>query len=105
MIEPRPDRMINKDGYTVRYHAPHPTTPAIRRFLAMIDLIGDCHIFRGSFRFRVDDGRVISPQRYVLEEIGEITVQDRCRIVSTCHTPNCCRPTHMEWRILGRKQE
>ena len=107
----KPDTMINAQGYSVRFHVPHPKTPAIERFKVMIDHVdtgyelGECHVFRGSFRFRTDADRVISPQRFILEETGEITASDRCRIVSLCKTPNCCRLPHLEWRILGKKRD
>jgi hypothetical protein len=46
-------------GQIVRQHAPHPTTPAIDRFVALTDriLVGDDYrvVWRGGDTFRVDD--------------------------------------------------
>src|SRR5262245_43371858 len=67
----RPDYMLNKQGQTVRFHVPHPTTPAVERFIAMTErvLIRDdyCVIWRGGDTFRVDDDLVTTPARFYWE--------------------------------------
>jgi hypothetical protein len=64
----RPDFMENAQGQTVRQHVPHPTTPALERFVALTErvLVGDdyCVVWRGGDTFRVDDDTITTPARF-----------------------------------------
>jgi hypothetical protein len=102
----RPDTMTNSKGMIVRYHCPHPTTPAMERFKEWIRIEdhgyeGECHVFQGSDRFRASEVRTLNPQRFILEECGIITEFDRCRIRTSCKTRKCCRLIHLEVQILA----
>src|SRR5262245_35973748 len=95
----RPDYMINAQGRTVRFHAPHPITPAIERFFALVRKIDvdddECWIVEGD-TFRVDDLIVTTPARFIWQEVtGEKLLRGDV-LYQTCKTPRCCRPAHRE---------
>jgi hypothetical protein len=69
----RPDYMTNAHGQTVRYHAPHPVTPATERFMALVRIVPnaddlDCWQWHGGDTFRVDEQTVTTPQRFIWRE-------------------------------------
>jgi len=91
----RPDFMQNKDGQTVRYHAPHPTTPALERFTALTRRVfngGDpCVVFRGGDTFRVDDDTVTTPARFYWEMTNGEKLGAKETLKRNCKTPRCVK--------------
>jgi hypothetical protein len=91
----RPDFMTNARGQTVRYHAPHPTTPALDRFFALTKRVRvdgeECIVWTGGDTFRVDDDTVTTPARFYWEEMkGEkLNASDVLR--RGCKTPRCVK--------------
>lgn len=96
----RPDFMENAQGQTVRQHAPHPTTPAIDRFIAMTErlLVGDdlCVVWRGGDTFRVDDDTVTTPARFYWEALLGEKLGPHEVLYRACKTPHCVK--HKEIR-------
>ena len=87
--------MTNSQGRTVRYHAPHPTTPARERFDAMTEsvLIGDdcCIVWRGGETFRVDEETVTTPARFYWELMTGEKLKDHEVLRRACNTPRCVK--------------
>lgn len=97
----RPDYMLNAQGQTVRFHAPHPITPAIDRLLGMIrkvEIAGDeCWIVDAE-TFRVDELTVTTPARFLYQETTGEKLRRGESLRQTCKTPRCARPAHREKR-------
>src|SRR5262245_54838418 len=59
--------------HAVRDHAPHPVTPALKRFIALTErgLLDNeyCVIWKGGKTFRVDDFMVTTPARFYGETL------------------------------------
>lgn len=91
----QPDFMLNKQGQTVRFHVPHPTTPAIERFVAMTErrLVGDdyCVIWKGGDTFRVDDETVTTPARFYWEMVQGERLNPADVLYRDCKTPRCVK--------------
>jgi len=91
----RPDFMENKDGQTVRYHVPHPTTPALERFTALTRRVftGDdhCIVFRGGDTFRADDDTVATPARFYWETTKGEKLGPKETLKRNCKTPRCVK--------------
>jgi hypothetical protein len=80
---------------TVRDHAPHPTTPALERFIAMTErvLAGDdtCIVWKGGDKFRVDDFTLASPARFYWEMmLGERLAENEV-LYRAYKTPRCVK--------------
>lgn len=79
----------------IRHHVPHPTTPAIERFVAMTQrvLIGDdyCVIWKGGQTFRVDDGIITTPARFYWETLLGERLRDDEALYRDCKTPRCIK--------------
>jgi hypothetical protein len=97
----KPDYMINGDGRTVRFHVPHPITPAIERLLTMIrkvEIDGDeCWVVEGK-TFRVDEEMVTTPARFMYQEATGEKLRPGDALRQTCKTPRFVRPAHREKR-------
>ena len=92
----RPDYMINKQGETVRYHAPHPMTPGLIRFLrkterVFIDPEDACIVWTGGDTFRVDGATVTTPARYYWEAFTGEKLKPADVLYRTCKTPRCVK--------------
>lgn len=96
----RPDFMTNKRGQTVRFHAPHPTTPAAKRFFALVKverIDGVEHvIWRGGDTFRVDDDTVTTPARFYFETMTGQKLGPGDVLRRGCKIPHCVK--HKEKR-------
>lgn len=96
----RPDFMVNKQGRTVRQHAPHPTTSAHERFVALTERVevGDdtCIVWQGGDTFYVDDGRRTTPARFYWEIMLGERLGAHEALYRTCKTPRCVK--HKEKR-------
>jgi hypothetical protein len=92
---------------TVREHAPHPTTPALERFMALVERaeIDDDHCWRwlGGRTFRADDLTVTTPARFIYQAAMGETLRSDEALYQTCKTPRCVRPAHLEIRKSGHK--
>jgi hypothetical protein len=97
----RPDYMKNDQGQTVRFHVPHPVTPAIDRFFALIRKVeisdDECWVADGD-TFRVDDLTVTTPARFIWQEVMGEKLKRGDALRQICKTPRCCRPAHREKR-------
>src|SRR5262245_39170123 len=91
----RPDFMTNAQGKTVRFHAPHPTKPALDRFMAMTERVrvnGDvCIVWRGGDTFRVDDDTVTTPARFYWEAMKSEKLGENDKLRRACKTPRCVK--------------
>ena len=91
----RPDTMLNEQGVVVRYHVPHPTTPALERFAAMTDriLIDDdyCVVWRGGRTFRVDDETTTTPARFYYQAMTGEKLRDGEPLKRACLTAGCVK--------------
>lgn len=91
----RPDFMLNKHGQTVRQHCPHPTTPAIERFVALTErrLVGDdyCVVWKGGDTFRVDDETVTTPARFYWKIVTGEKLKETEALYRACKTPRCVK--------------
>jgi len=91
----RPDFMTNKHGQTVRYHAPHPTTPALDRFFALTKQVeyGDdvCIVWTGGDTFRVDDDTITTPARFYWEQMKGEKLGEKDKLRRACYTPRCVK--------------
>lgn len=89
----RPDFMQNARGQTVRYHAPHPTTPALDRFFKMTNRVRvdgeECIVWTGGDTFRVDDDTVTTPARFYWEEMKGEKLNANDVLRRGCKTPRC----------------
>src|SRR5262245_61627973 len=85
---------------TVREHAPHQTTPAIDRFVALTErrLVDDeyCVIWKGGETFRVDDFTVTTPARFYWETMLGEKLRDDEKLYRACRTVGCIK--HKEKR-------
>jgi hypothetical protein len=91
----RPDFMTNKHGATVRYHAPHPTTPALDRFFKLTKRVKvdgeECVVWIGGDTFRVDDDTVTTPARFYWEEMKGEKLGENDKLRRGCYTPRCVK--------------
>jgi hypothetical protein len=96
----RPDFMQNAQGMTVRFHAPHPITPAAGRFMEKVRKIEidgeECWRWTGGETFRVDDDTVTTPARFIYQEATGEKLRRGDKLRQTCKTPRCIRPAHRE---------
>lgn len=98
----RPDLMFNRAGETVRYHAPHPITAAIDRFMRKVRMapaaesdLGECWLWQGGDTFRVSLDLVTTPRRYIYEySMGE-ELPESVVLFTFCRVGSCCRPGHL----------
>lgn len=78
-----------------RHHVPHPTTPALERFVALTKrvLVGDdtCVIWLGGDKFRVDDDTLASPARFYWEALLGEKLRDDEALYRACKTPRCVK--------------
>lgn len=107
----RPDLMIGKDSRPVRFHADHPTTPAIDRFMAMIKIghvsareTGECWLWSGGDTFRVSDDQVTTPRRFIYEHSMGEELPDNVILYTFCGIGLCCRPGHLKPIETARKR-
>ena len=92
--------MLNAQSQTVWFHAPHPITPAIERFMALVRSAasanaadGDCWQWIGADTFRVDDLIVTTPERFIYQEAtGEELHPDEA-LFQLCQRPRCAGPS------------
>jgi hypothetical protein len=91
----RPDFMTNKRGQTVRYHAAHPTTPALDRFFKLTRRVRvdgeDCIVWEGGDTFRVDDDTVTTPARFYWEEMKGEPLVEGDKLRRACKTAGCVK--------------
>lgn len=93
----RPDFMTNAHGQTVRAHVPHPTTPAVERFLAMTErrLVGDdyCIVWKGGDTFKVDaEANIVAvPARFYWEMVTGEKLKEGEVLRRACKTPRCIK--------------
>lgn len=92
----KPDLIENKEGRMVRYHAPHPITPALDRFFALTRQVenyeGDpCIVWDGGDTFRVDDDTVTTPARFYWEAMKGEKLGAGEVLRRACKTPRCVK--------------
>lgn len=79
----------------VRQHCPHPTTPALERFLALTErvLVNDeyCVVWRGGDTFRVDDDTITTPARFYWETLLGEKLGPNEALYRGCKTPRCVK--------------
>lgn len=107
----RPETMVNRAGERVRYHAPHPTTAAIDRFMRKVRMapaaegdLGECWLWQGGDTFRVSLDSVTTPRRYIYEySMGE-ELPENVILFTFCNVGSCCRPGHLRPVETARKR-
>lgn len=91
----RPEYMLNKHNQRVRFHAPHPTTPALDRFMAKtlqhFNGTEHCLVFYGGATFRVDDNTVTTPARFYWEATKGEKLAEGETLRRDCKTPRCVK--------------
>jgi hypothetical protein len=96
----RPDFMTNKQGQTVRYHAPHPTTPALDRFFKLTKRVKvdgeECIVWTGGDTFRVDDDTITTPARFYWEAMKGEKLGEKDKLRRGCYTPRCVKHKRLQ---------
>jgi hypothetical protein len=106
----RPDYMVNRQGWTVRYHVPHPTTEAIDRFMRHVKMadtgsdLGECWLWQGGDTFRVTWDAVTTPRRFIYEYSMQEDLPANVYLYTFCKVGSCCRPGHLRPVEVGRKR-
>jgi hypothetical protein len=92
------NNQISKNGWIERRHIPRHTTP-LDRFMALIRKVevgeDECWILDAD-TFRVSDSLITTPTRFIYEQVSGEKLVDTDKLLQTCNTPRCCRPSHHE---------
>jgi len=90
---------INMNGWIARRHTPHPTTPPLDRFMALIRKVevdeDECWVFDAD-TFRVSGDLITTPARFIYEQVTGEKLVEAVELLRTCKTPRCCKPSHRE---------
>jgi hypothetical protein len=90
---------IGMNGRIARRHIPHPTIPPLARFMASIRKVevseDECWIFDAD-TFSVSDDLIMTPVRFIYEQVAGEKLAETGELLRTCKTPRCCRPSHHE---------
>jgi hypothetical protein len=90
---------IGMNGRIARRHIPHPTIPPLARFMASIRKVevseDECWIFDAD-TFSVSDDLIMTPARFIYEQVAGEKLAEMGKLLRTCKTPRCCRPSHHE---------
>jgi hypothetical protein len=95
------------NGWIVRQHIHHPTTPPLDRFMALIRKAevdeDECWIFNAD-TFRVREDLITTPERFIYEQVAGEKLVETDELIRSCETPRCCRPSHREKAINVRRK-
>ena len=95
----RLNRMDGLNRWIVPRHIPPALTPPLDRFMALIRKVevgeDECWIFDAD-TFRVNDDLIMTPARYIYEQVAGEKLVETDELLRICQTPRCCRPSHRE---------
>jgi hypothetical protein len=84
------------NGWIARRRIPQPP---LDRFMASIRKVevgeDECWIFDAD-TFRVSDDLITTPARFIYEQVAGEKLVETAKLLRTCKTPQCCRPSHRE---------
>ena len=87
------------DRWIIPRHITSSSTPPLGRFMALIRKVevgeDECWIFDAD-TFRVSDDLIMTPARYIYEQVAGEKLFETDELLRTCKTPRCCKPSHRE---------